>query len=65
MSELPPLDLDDLVDLSLVIQEIIGRALSPDEPSRLKSAYQAAGAAPAGTTLKALQTALQAQSRRP
>lgn len=59
MSELSPLDLDDLVDLSHVIQEVIGRALTPEESSRLKSAYQTAGSAPAGATLKALQTALQ------
>jgi hypothetical protein len=59
VSDLSPLDLDDLVDLSHVIQEVIGRALTPEESSRLKSAYQNAGSAPAGATLTALRTALQ------
>lgn len=59
MSELSRLDLDDLVDLSRVIQGVIRRALAPDESSRLKTAYQAARATPAGTTLEALNEALQ------
>lgn len=59
MSDAHRLDLDDLVELSHVIEEVIGRALSPDESSRLKAAYQAAGAVPAGTTLGALRERLQ------
>lgn len=53
------LDLDDLVDLSRVIQDVVGRSLSPDESSRLKSAYQAAAAEPDGATLQALWAALE------
>ena len=34
-------NLDDVVALSHLIQEVIGRALRPEESSRLKSAYQA------------------------
>lgn len=64
MTELPPLDLDDLVDLSQVIQHVIGRALSPDESSRLKAAYQAAGTATKGPTLKTLHKVLQDRSGR-
>ncbi|ART74398.1 hypothetical protein BTO20_37920 (plasmid) [Mycobacterium dioxanotrophicus] len=56
------LNLDDLVDLSHVIQQVVGRSLSPDESSRLKAAYQAAGTA-AGATLQTLRAALE-QSRR-
>ena len=59
MSDAHRLDLDDLVELSHVIEEVIGRPLSPDESSRLKAAYQAAGAVPAGTTLGALRERLQ------
>lgn len=59
MTEPPRLDLDGLVDLSDVIQAVIQRALSPDESSRLKSAYQAARTTPAGVTLRGLCDALQ------
>ncbi|ORX15976.1 hypothetical protein AWC31_00975 [Mycolicibacterium wolinskyi] len=56
------LDLDDLVDLSHVIQQVVGRSLSPDESSRLKTAYQTAGS-PAGATLHTLRTALEQSPR--
>lgn len=56
------LDLDDLVDLSHVIQEVVGRPLRPDESSRLKTAYQSAGP-PAGATLQTLRAALEQSPR--
>lgn len=53
------LDLDDLVDLSHVIEKVVGRPLTPDESSRLNAAYHEAGAVPSGATLRALCESLQ------
>jgi hypothetical protein len=46
------------------IQQVIGCALNPDESSRLKAAYQAAGTATTGPTLKTLHKVLQDRSGR-
>ncbi|MGY1994489.1 TetR/AcrR family transcriptional regulator [Mycolicibacterium fortuitum] len=59
MNDAHRLDLDDLVDLSYVIEGVVGRTLRPDESSRLKAAYLEAVAVTAGTTLRALGERLQ------
>lgn len=58
------INLDAIVDLSQLIQEVIGRSLNPEESSRLKSAYQAAEKTPAGATIKSMRDSLHHSSTR-
>lgn len=53
-----PLNLDDVVALAAVIERITGRALSPDQSSALKNAYQAACSTGSGATLLAVAESL-------
>ncbi|SIJ22301.1 Uncharacterised protein [Mycobacteroides abscessus subsp. abscessus] len=58
-----PLSLDDLVDVSALIQTLIGRALTPDESSQLKAAYQSARRTPDGATLQTIIDGLRDSSQ--
>jgi hypothetical protein len=58
------LKLDDLVGVSQLIPEVIGRALTPDESSRLKSAYQSTQTKQGDTTLQRMTRALRSTSER-
>jgi hypothetical protein len=49
-----PLNLDDVVAVSRLIERVVGRSLTPDESSRLKCAYQAVQAQRGGATLQAI-----------
>jgi hypothetical protein len=53
-----PLNLDDLVAVAQLIEGVTGRSLTPDESSRLKSAYRAAQNRRGGATLDAITSAL-------
>jgi hypothetical protein len=55
------LNLDDLVAVAQLIEGVTGRSLTPDESSRLKSAYQAARNRRGGATLHAITSALRGQ----
>ncbi|MCX6471207.1 MAG: hypothetical protein NTW76_18120 [Corynebacteriales bacterium] len=38
-----PLDLDDVVAIATIVETMLGRPMTPNESSRLKSAYQRGG----------------------
>lgn len=53
-----PLSLDDVVALAAVVERVTGHALSPNQSSALKCAYQAARTHLGGPTLQAIADAL-------
>lgn len=54
-----PLNLDDLTALTQLIEGVAGHALTPDESSKLKAAYQTAQKQHSRATLPAIATMLQ------
>jgi hypothetical protein len=56
------LNLDDLVAIAQLIEGLTGHALTPEESSRLKSAYQATQNRRGGATLHAIASILRAST---